>query len=269
MNIIISQAVISHPYCISFVLALVVIVIILLLEMPSICLKREGKGKSIDGTFFAPFKRIALRRSDKVILKKKIPLETAESAIKLAEIENADILKGRKIKRMYNHFSKKILNACASHDGKSIFVSASWYAALVWGGARAQRAFRATLAHEIGHQVGQIPEHTMLFSLFHIHQEIFIGRTNEVRCDYYGVNDGLSGNLAEGCDAMKFKREQTIFDCFDLYHPSWKKREKYISAKSFDEELIKKIAKDVGYKDQKVIHKVVEYYKKDNHLKLK
>lgn len=252
-----------------YLVAVVVISIIFFIEMPIICVLWEDSEKSMNGCFIQFIKKESIRRFNKVIINSGVSVEAAMEAMSLTTKDNAYLLNGRKIGYMYHSLSKKILNACAGDNGRIIFVSASWFVTIFNSGEKEKQAFCTTLAHEIGHQTGQIPKKSFLHNILHPLERMFIRRVNEVRCDYFGTYHGLSGNIAAGIDAMKFKRERTTFDFCDLDHPSWKKRMEYLSLGKFDETLIRKIAKDIGFKKEKAIKEVIEFYRKDEYLTLK
>ena len=252
-----------------YFVAVLTIFIVLLIKIPEICSLCEDAETSMNGCVLQFIKKESNRRFNKVIIKSGVSVESATKAMSLIVKENNSLLNGREIKYMYSSLSKKRLNACVRNSANTIYVSASWFIAITNGNEREKQFFRATLAHEIGHQTEQFPKKSLLHNFLHPFKRMFIGRVNEVRCDFFGTYHGLSGNITAGLDAMKFKRERTTFDFCDLDHPSWKKRMKYLSFGTFDETLIQKIAKDIGFRNENVIKEVVEFYRKDDYLTLK
>ena len=59
---------------------------------------------------------------------------------------------------------------------------------------------------------------------------------------------------------LNYKKECNQKDKSDFTHPSWARRLYYAENYNFNEDLIKKIAEDVGCKNKKLIKEISEFY---------
>lgn len=86
-----------------------------------------------------------------------------------------------------------------------------------------------------------------------------IARLIEIYCDHYSIEfSGLS--IHEIKEIMKKKVEIKGRDTSNYKHPFWSEREVYIESK-LDESLIWRVAKDNNYNNQKVINKLIDYFR--------
>lgn len=150
----------------------------------------------------------------------------------------------------------KTLNACALLPG-IIIVNSEWAAHLVlFGTPETINAFKATLGHELTHK-----DKDYAFWEFWTKDKKFVNWINEVHADFGGAVKCLYSKRENAIEAVSYKKKckgKKDRDTSD--HPSWNKRQEYISNHDFDETLIRKIATDVGCKNEKLINNICSYY---------
>ena len=96
---------------------------------------------------------------------------------------------------------------------------------------------------------------------------------NEVHADFGAAEKMVNGCKQKLLDSINYKSEinESIINSSKLNkneknrklgsHPSWSQRKKYVERGTFDDELIKEIAKTTGCYNTELIKKVREYYK--------
>ena len=62
-------------------------------------------------------------------------------------------------------------------------------------------------------------------------------------------------------DSTRYKKALKKKDKGDFAHPSWERREYYVTNFNFDEKLIRQIARDVGCLNERLIEKITQFYK--------
>lgn len=159
--------------------------------------------------------------------------------------------------KRFDNSEKLNANAGLFHSSK-IVLSPEWAAYLLMRNDEdVTNAFLATLGHELSHNEKYIPPYFHLFSLK------FVSWVNEVYADFSSENKFLHGDRKLLINTMEFKRSKKREDKDDRLHPSWKRRIHYAeSFETFDEKLIRQIAKDAGCKSENLIQKVIDYYTK-------
>ncbi len=128
------------------------------------------------------------------------------------------------------------------------------------------------VGHELGHS--RVNMYCPLFGLlikrvflkFASHKDKFIARLIEVYCDHYSMEfTGFSKDIHQRimCEHLKRKKSVGKDKDTDYSHPTWAERSEYIMY-DFNEELIRKIAKDNDYDNEEEIQKQIRYYEKVN-----
>lgn len=150
----------------------------------------------------------------------------------------------------------KTLNACALLPG-IIIVNSEWAAHLVlFGTAETINSFKGTIGHELTHQ-----DKDYVFWEFWTKDKKFVNWINEVHADFGGAVKCLESKRQNAIEAISYKKKYKCKKDRDTTsHPSWNKRLEYISKYDFDEILIRKIAAEVGCKNQKLIINICSYY---------
>lgn len=140
-----------------------------------------------------------------------------------------------------------------------IMLTPEWAAYLVLKNSDVvQNAFLSTVGHEMTHKEGKD-----INPFRHLLNIKFVAWTNEVHADFGAKNKMLQNSHARLISALKFKLSQKVNDCEDCSHPSWKRRIHYAeNFETFDEKLIRQIAKDARCKNKKLIQKVIDHYTK-------
>lgn len=144
------------------------------------------------------------------------------------------------------------LGANAGFFKKSaIVVTPEWIYQLVTNSGKARIALLGTLGHEISHKMGNI-KGLRKFELW----------TNEVHCDFKGASLTLNGERRLLLESMhnKIQIGRKDIDDKDCTHPSWRQRIEYASQYDYNEELIRKIAKDTKCSNEKRIQKVINQF---------
>ena len=159
--------------------------------------------------------------------------------------------------KRFEHPEKLDANAGLFRSSKVIF-SSEWIAYLLMrNDEEVTNAFLAALGHELAHKEKYIPPYLHLFSVK------FVAWVNEVYADFLSENKFLHGNRQLLLNSMNFKRSKKGEDKDDRLHPSWKRRIHYAeNFETFDEKLIRQIAKDARCKNKKLIQKVIDHYTK-------
>ena len=127
------------------------------------------------------------------------------------------------------------------------------------------RAILECLGHEFGHGKAyfHLPFFFVLKSIFlklSSKKEKFKYRCIEVFCDHNSISfTGFTEEEHKTILSWHLKEKKS--ERTDLYHPTWSERINYIE-KPFDENLIRQIATDNGYKNEKEIKKVIAYFDK-------
>lgn len=161
-----------------------------------------------------------------------------------------------------------ILNA-DSIIPKIITISPRWAVQLIlFDSSETRNAFLITIGHELTHKDGD-------FSMLSKEgpDRIFISWVNEVHADFGAAEKMVNGCKQKLLDSINYKSEinESIINSSKLNkneknrklgsHPSWSQRKKYVERGTFDDELIKEIAKTTGCYNTELIKKVREYYK--------
>lgn len=144
------------------------------------------------------------------------------------------------------------LGANAGFFKKSaIIVTPEWVYQLVTNSDKARIALLGTLGHEISHKMGNI-KGIRKFELW----------TNEVHCDFKGASLTLNSERRLLLESMlnKIQIGHKDIDDKDCTHPSWRQRIEYASQYDYNEELIRKIAKDTKCSNEKRIQKVINQF---------
>lgn len=141
-----------------------------------------------------------------------------------------------------------------------ILVSPEWATKLLlYNNEATQNAFLITLGHEITHNEGDFPDIN-----YQKNDKRFINWVNEVHADFGGAEKMGSSNRNKLIASIVYKRsfkKKKKWNKDYSTHPSWNKREEYVTNYNFDEILIKKIATEAGCMNQTLIDKVIDYYK--------
>lgn len=150
------------------------------------------------------------------------------------------------------NLTEKSLNANAGFvKNNPIIATSEWLYQLIINKEAADIAFKGTLGHEISHKKGNI-KGIRKFDLW----------VNEIHCDYYGAMLMLNSDRNLLLQAINYKIEfgHKNINKPDYVHPSWKHRLEYVSKYDYGEELIKRIANDTKYKNEKHIQKVIKEF---------
>ena len=137
-----------------------------------------------------------------------------------------------------------------------IAVNAEWAARLVlFDDEEVKEAFMFTMGHEMTHQAGDC-------SFFGLSgkEKRFVNWVGEVHADFGGAELAFDGKVSKALTAVRYRANQRKSDKDSQAHPSWKRREEYLSYKRFDKELIERIAGDTGCDNGELIGKVSEFY---------
>lgn len=144
------------------------------------------------------------------------------------------------------------LEANAGFFKKSaITVTPEWVYQLVTNSDKARIALLGTLGHEMSHKMGNI-KGIRKFELW----------TNEVHCDFKGASLTLNSERRLLLESMhnKIQLGHKDIDNKNCTHPSWRQRIEYASQYDYNEELIRKIAKDTKCSNEKRIQKVIKQF---------
>lgn len=150
--------------------------------------------------------------------------------------------------------NKDSLNANAGiFKNQSIAISPEWMHQLIINEniENVRIALLGTLGHEISHKMGNI-KGLRKFELW----------TNEVHCDFKGASLTLNGERKLLLKSIhnKIQLGRKNIDDKDCTHPSWRQRIEYASQYDYNEELIRKIAKDTKCSNEKRIQKVINQF---------
>lgn len=74
----------------------------------------------------------------------------------------------------------------------------------------------------------------------------------------------LNSNRMALLQAIRYKQDLVAGKDGDYAHPSWGRRYNYAANYNFNEELVCKIAEDVGCKNEKLIQQIVSHYETIN-----
>lgn len=140
-----------------------------------------------------------------------------------------------------------------------IIFSLEWAAYLVLKNDKTVwNAFLCSIGHELTHRDGND-----INPFLHPINIRFIAWANEVHADFESENKMLGQSRSRLIAAMKFKYSQKEQDQDSCSHPSWKRRIHYAeNFETFDEKLIRQIAKDARCKNKKLIQEVIDHYTK-------
>lgn len=160
-------------------------------------------------------------------------------------------------KKLHNTTESK-LNANAGYTNHSdIVITPEWAYHLITNNTSiVKNAFKITIGHELTHhEVGK-------FVIFKngFFASTFCSWVNEVYCDFGGTQKMADSSREKLVNAIIYKKSNTPNEITDHIHPSWNKRRYYAEHYDFNEKLIRKIAEDIHYHNQKVIQKVCNYY---------
>ncbi len=141
--------------------------------------------------------------------------------------------------------------------GRLIVVNAEWAARLtLFDDNQVWEAFWMTIGHELTHLSGEY----VFWEIF-TKDKRFVNWVSEVHADYGGAVYAFDGNIEKAINALKYKARDYRQDKDHQGHPSWQRREEYLTEKRFDRELILKIANDTGCVNQTLINSVCKFYK--------
>lgn len=159
-----------------------------------------------------------------------------------------------------------------SSFGKSIIVSPEWaYTLMSSNNDNVNNAFLITIGHEITHKENDIHFINGLSSF------IFSCWINELHADFGAAEKMVNNNRQLLLESCKYKKERVLlwrqsskdkyskfadllFNKIPQDHPSWQQRIDYITNYNFNEELIRKIAKDTKCSNEKRIQKVINQF---------
>lgn len=210
------------------------------------------------------YRKLFFKRLCKIVSRKTHKNFCPAAALKKLETSHTNILGAIPLAYNYSHPHEHHLSASISTECKkpSVYINMGWALQLfINPTAETEHAFQTSLGHEISH-LNDYP-----YAAYKGKQRKFIRYTNEIRADFNGILLGVNGNVSVGLSCIEYKKKRCglqshYFSSAD--HPSWNRREKYISNfLTFDEFLIRQIAKDVGCKDQNLITSVVSHYQND------
>ena len=155
-----------------------------------------------------------------------------------------------------------VLNGFSVHlDAMSVFpgliaVNAEWAARLVlFDDEEVRDSYRYTIGHEMTHQSGDY-----VFWEFLTKDKRFVNWVCEVHADYGGTVYAFDGDIKKAIAAIEYKARDYKKDRDRQVHPSWQHRVEYLKDGRFDAALIKRIAEDVGCRNQILIEKITDYY---------
>lgn len=156
--------------------------------------------------------------------------------------------------------SKNTLNANAGlFKNSSIVVTPEWAAQLVLcNKENISDIFKITIGHELTHKEKQLCPIKYIPKIKFIK---FLSQVNEVHADFGAAKKMANGNRKQLLDSIEYKKSLKKIDKEYFGHPSWTRRKIYVENYNFNNELIQKIAKDIGYTKQNQIDKVCKYYK--------
>lgn len=141
-----------------------------------------------------------------------------------------------------------------------ILVSPEWAYQLVTNNTlETETAFLTTIGHELTHQDQEL--FSLRFLRYGVRAIEFLAKVNEVRCDFGGGQKMLDANREKLLQTIMFKKNLTKKDKGNFFHPTWSRRFEYVKDYNFNEVLIRRIAKDMNYNNEKIIKKVCDYYK--------
>ena len=136
----------------------------------------------------------------------------------------------------------------------SIVATPEWAFQLVCNNESAHIAFLMTLGHELTHKEKD------LFPPMYGCGTKFVAWVNEVHADFGGTQKMLNDNRISALEAITYKMKQKSTDIENYSHPSWSRRQHYITNYNFNSELIKKIAQDAQYSNERVINKISSHF---------
>lgn len=116
-------------------------------------------------------------------------------------------------------------------------------------------ALKATIGHELTHKGGDFFSIPLGLKAYR-----FIAQTNEVHADFGAAQKMLNGGRTALLQAIKYKQDLVTGKDGDCTHPSWQRRYHYAANYNFNEELVCKIAEDVGCKNRKLIRQIISHY---------
>ena len=118
-------------------------------------------------------------------------------------------------------------------------------------------SFVMTMAHEVTHYDGDL-----FYFDFYSRRQRFVDWVNEVHADFGGALKAFDGDRELAVLALKYKCKDRPYPEKDLIdYPSWNRRIEYLQKWDFGESLIRKIAEDVGCRNNKLIEKVCRHFK--------
>lgn len=141
-----------------------------------------------------------------------------------------------------------------------ILLSREWaFKAVLFDLDDTRNAFRVTIGHELTHKEKEYPK---LF--YRGYDRKFIAQTTEVYADYNGAKRMINSSRKNLLRSIQYKRSHKISigeeDTGDFAHPSWERREYYVTNFNFTADLIKQIADDVNCQNERLINSVISFY---------
>lgn len=149
------------------------------------------------------------------------------------------------------------LNASATIPGL-IILNSEWAAELALNdNPEVDQAIKMTIGHELTHM-----NKDFCFVEFGTCDKKFVNWINEIHADFGAVQIAFQGNRKDGILAIRYKKDRKGRKDKSTYsHPSWAQREEYLNDFNFDEVLIRRIASDLGCKNERLINHLIQYYK--------
>lgn len=140
--------------------------------------------------------------------------------------------------------------------------SPEWAARLVlFNDEATQNAFAMTIGHELTHLEGEFCKKGL-----HGEDKKFQSWLDEVHADFGSAEKMVDCDRNKLMESIEYKLNLKKKDKDANSHPSWRRRKYYAEHYDFDKKLIKKIANDVGCKNEGLIGEAIKFYGKDNIL---
>lgn len=142
---------------------------------------------------------------------------------------------------------------------RCIVLNRAWVKQIVWNDSSdVYIAFKATIGHELTHKEGDF----RILTIFKNSRK-FVSYVNEAHADFGGTLKMLDGNRETALQVIRYKQsinEPLQKKSPSKTHPSWQQRYDYIANYNFNEELIRRIAKDIDFDDETLIRKISDHF---------
>ncbi len=142
-----------------------------------------------------------------------------------------------------------------------IMFNAEWAARIaLFDNKETMNAFRITVGHELMHKKDELSYGRYVGKKRHL-----LGQVNEVRADFGGAVTMANSSREALVNALSYKKNLQDRDVGDSVHPPWSERIYYAKNYDFGEELIRCIAKKLGFdnnveEDENFVNMIIDYY---------